>query len=97
MVTVAVRDAAQRIVPTADNEVRFSVTGGRIIGVGNGNPSSHESDQLPERRAFNGLCLVLVQSDRKSGPINLTATSPGLQPAHMTIQARQVAIAPEGE
>ncbi len=95
VVTVAVSDASQRVVPTADNEVSFQVTGGRILGVGNGNPSSHESDQLPKRKAFNGLCLVLIQSNRKSGPIELTATSPGLQPARVTIQATPAIIGPE--
>ena len=43
VVEVQIVDAQGRIVPTADNEVTFAVTGpGRIIGVGNGDPSSHE-------------------------------------------------------
>ena len=47
VVTVAIKDAAGRIVPTADTLVHFSLSGpGRIIGVGNGNPSSHEPDQF---------------------------------------------------
>jgi beta-galactosidase len=95
VVAVEVRDALNRIVPTANNEVSFQVTGGRIIGVGNGNPSSHESDKLTKRKTFNGLCLVLIQSDRMSGPIELTATSPGLQAAHVTIQATPAGIGPE--
>jgi len=34
------------MVPDAENEIYFSITGpGRIIGVGNGNPSSHEPDR----------------------------------------------------
>ncbi len=95
VVSVAVRDASGRIVPEADNEINFTVTGGRIIGVGNGNPSSHESDQLPKRRAFHGLCLVLVQSDRVAGRIDLTATSDGLQTAKSTIQATPWTPGPE--
>lgn len=47
MVTVAVTDAQGRIVPTAGNNVRFSLTGpGRILGVGNGDPTCHEPDQV---------------------------------------------------
>jgi beta-galactosidase len=39
-------DARGRTVPNADIAVRFRLTGpGRIIGVGNGNPSSHEADK----------------------------------------------------
>jgi beta-galactosidase len=49
VVTVRVNDAKQRMVPTAENEVSFSLSGsGRIIGVGNGDPSSHEPDRYVE-------------------------------------------------
>jgi beta-galactosidase len=42
---VAVTDAQGRIVPIADNLVSFEISGGgKIIGVGNGDPSSHEAD-----------------------------------------------------
>ena len=48
VVTVAAVDAKRRVVPTADNEITFEVDGpGKIIGVGNGNPSSHEADRPP--------------------------------------------------
>jgi beta-galactosidase len=43
-------DAQGRFVPTADNEITFELTGpGKIIGVGNGDPSSHEPDRLVEK------------------------------------------------
>jgi beta-galactosidase len=45
IVTVAVVDAQGRVVPTANVPVSFSLAGpGRIIGVGNGDPTSHEPD-----------------------------------------------------
>lgn len=45
--TVSVLDAAGRRVPLAGNPVSFSVKGpGHIIGVGNGDPSSHEPDKF---------------------------------------------------
>ncbi len=46
--TVATIDAQGRFVPTADNKVEFAVTNGRILGVGNGDPSCHEPDTMPE-------------------------------------------------
>lgn len=50
VVTVSAVDAAGRAVPTADAAVEFSVQGGgRILGVGNGDPSSHEADRVVER------------------------------------------------
>ena len=43
--TVAVKDAAGRIVPTATNKIHFELAGaGHIIGVGNGDPSCLEPD-----------------------------------------------------
>lgn len=50
MVTVAVVDAQGRTVPDAGDRVSFGLTGpGRILGVGNGDPTCHEPDvYLPE-------------------------------------------------
>ncbi len=42
--TVSVLDGQGRIVPTADNLVTFTVSGGRLLGVGNGDPSSHDPE-----------------------------------------------------
>ena len=43
--TVAVADAQGRVVPVADNAISFELEGpGRIIGVGNGDPSCHDPD-----------------------------------------------------
>ena len=94
LVTVAILDDNGRLVPVADNEVGFEVgpKSGRIIGVGNGDPSCHEPDKATQRRAFNGLCMVIVQSTTEAGPIELTAKSRGLAPATVTIQAEPCAL-----
>ena len=45
VITVSVRDAQNRIVPVATNLVDFDLDGpGKILGVGNGDPSCHEPD-----------------------------------------------------
>jgi beta-galactosidase len=45
VITVAVTDAQGRVVPIANNAISFTLNGpGRIIGVGNGDPSCHEPD-----------------------------------------------------
>jgi beta-galactosidase len=46
--TVSTQDDQGRLVPTADSLVHFEVSGGRIIGVGNGDPSSHEPEEFVE-------------------------------------------------
>ena len=56
-----------------------SAGAGRIIGVGNGNPTSLEPDQASQRHAFNGLCQAIVQSSGTPGSIRINATSAGLR------------------
>ena len=78
-VTVDVVDANGVIVPNADNLIKFQVEGsGKVVGVDNGNPVSHESFKVPERKAFHGKCLVVLQSDEKPGIVRLTANADGL-------------------
>jgi beta-galactosidase len=90
-------DARGMEVPDAGDLVHFTVSrGAKIIGVGNGDPSSHEPDKYPgtgwQRRLFNGHCQVIVQSEKGSGgsaggsgsgktEVVLEATGDGLQGA----------------
>ena len=86
LVAAEIVDAQGRIVSTAGNEIAFAVAGpGALIGVGNGDPSSHESDKGNKRQAFNGLCMAIVQASRQDGPLKITASSPGLEAAAATI------------
>ncbi len=99
VITVSVLDAQGNIVPTASNEIYFSITGGTIIGVGNGDPNSHEADKASQRAVFNGLAQVIVQSTTQTGAITLTATSPGLISTNTTITAASTLpppVAPTG-
>jgi beta-galactosidase len=83
---VEVVDANGRVVPDADNLVRFSVSGsGTLAGVANGNPASHESNVAPQRKAFRGLCMVLVRATNHPGAITITAQAAGLKAAHIVI------------
>ena len=95
VVTVAVLDSQGRVVPIATNLVNFTVSGGAIIGVGNGNPSSQEADKgASQRAAFNGLAEVIIQSTNQPGAIMLSASSPGLTATNITITAAASLAAP---
>jgi beta-galactosidase len=84
--TVQVLDENSRLVPIADNDIAFSVEGeGTLIGVDNGNPRSHEDFKSSHRKAFNGLCLALVRVTGKPGQIRVTAQSPSLRGAAVTL------------
>jgi len=87
--TVDVVDQNGVIVPNADNLVKFQVEGpGAIIGVDNGDPVSHESFKAPQRKAFHGKCLVVVQSGDKTGTVKLTVVSEGLPPVILEIKTK---------
>lgn len=89
VVNVSVVDAQGRVVPVAANKITFTLTGpARLIGVGNGDPSSHEPDQADSRSAFNGLAQAIVQTTSKSGMIGLTAESNGLKAASVTLRSQ---------
>lgn len=93
IVTVQVVDEQGRPVPTASDFIEFSICGpGRILGVGNGDPSSHASDKLPSRHLFNGLAMVLVQATREPGLIQLSARAKGLIDASIDVTSRACAI-----
>ena len=92
VISVSTIDRQGRLVPTANSAVKFSLSGGQIIGVGNGDPASHESDKAPERRLFNGFAQVLVQTEPHPGPVVLTATAPGLAPATLTLTTTAPAL-----
>jgi beta-galactosidase len=96
MFAVEVRDARGRIVPITDNLVTFKVIGaGKLIGVGNGDPTDQESDKGSSRKAFSGMCMGLVQSTKLADSITVEATSPGLTPAQVTIWAGAVTLRPQ--
>lgn len=88
VVNVAVVDSAGHLVPTATTEIPFTVSGpARIIGVGNGNPLSHEPDKADRRQAYAGLCQVLVQTTRQPGLITLRANAPTLAAAELKLES----------
>jgi beta-galactosidase len=96
MFSVEVQDAQGRTVPITDNEVTFQVIGvGKLIGVGNGDPTDHAPDKGSSRKAFSGFCMALIQSSKEAGDITVEATSRGLASATVTIAAKGVKLRPQ--
>jgi beta-galactosidase len=86
--TLQILDDKARVVPTADNEVTVEIEGaGSLLGADNGDPASHEDYKSNRRKAFNGMCLAIVQSTGKPGQIRVTASSPALKSASVTVVA----------
>jgi len=83
-------DSKGNIVPDADNiVVNFGVTGsGMIAGVGSGDPRDMSSFQQPKKKAYQGICLVIIRPETIPGKINVRATAEGLKEASLLITAK---------
>jgi beta-galactosidase len=89
VVNVAILDSSGRVVPVAENELTFTLSGpGKLIGVGNGNPASHEPDKANRRSAFNGLAQAIVQTTTRGGRIRLKAEAAGLKAGLVTLNSK---------
>ena len=78
VINISVVDKEGREVPDANNLIKFSVQGdAKIIGVGNGDPSSHEQDKFfdttAQRHLFNGKCQVILQAGSNESMIHFEA------------------------
>lgn len=88
-ITIEITDSSGNMVPDANNLVKFEISGeGFIAGVDNGYQASHESFKASQRKAFNGMCLAIVQSNGEAGDITLKAISDNLESAEIILSAR---------
>lgn len=90
VVNISVVDKKGRWVPDASNLIHFKLKGdGTILGVGNGDPSSHEADKCNDnqwqRFLFNGHCQVILQAGKTTGTLTLEALADGLESATLEI------------
>jgi beta-galactosidase len=89
-ITVKVVDKNGVLVPDAEHNIRFEVTGaGEIAGVGNADLLSDESFVNNERKVFQGKALLIVRSDREAGSVEVNATAHGLKDGHVIIETGQ--------
>ncbi|GAB2966811.1 DUF4982 domain-containing protein [Amycolatopsis acidiphila] len=73
-VTADVVDAHGVLVPDAANELTFRVTGGKLLGLDNGQEESAENYRSSSRAAFHGKALAIVSAGAR-----VSVTSPGLR------------------
>jgi hypothetical protein len=65
----------------------YDIRAERVLRAGVSATTSFESFQSPDRKAFNGLCLVLVRGKAgQSGTIKLTAKADGLEMGAVSIR-----------
>jgi beta-galactosidase len=82
-VTMRIEDKDKLLVPGSNNQIVFSIEGpGHIVATDNGDATSHESFQSKSKKAYNGMCLVIVAADKgATGTLTVKAESKGLKSA----------------
>jgi beta-galactosidase len=97
-ITIEALDAKGRPAPSANDLVSLGVVSGRIIGLGNGDPTSLAPSKGGEVRLFNGRAQVIVQTRaRDQGALRLSAQSSTLAPARpltLVLVARSIPASP---
>jgi beta-galactosidase len=86
-ITVRIEDRNNLLVPRSSNLVNFSIEGpGKIVAVDNGDATSHDPFQASYRKAYNGLCLVIVRIEKgAAGSFTVKAESKGLKAATVKV------------
>ena len=88
-VTVEIVDQDGYVVPYAEPEVSFEVTGvGALIAVGTANPLSEEPYVGNQRKAWRGRLLAIVRSGGQPGEIMLRARTEGLSASELWLEAK---------
>jgi len=89
-ITLSVLDSNGIMVPRANNMIRFSVSGpGEIVATDNGDATDFNIFSSHDRKAFNGLALVIIKAKRgHAGPVVITAESDGLPAVTCTVLTR---------
>ena len=79
-ITVSLTDADGTLIPQADDQLTFEVTGaGSFEAVCNGDATSLESFKAPSMKLFNGQLVVVVRSAKEVGTLTLKVTDEKLK------------------
>ncbi|MDO9542265.1 MAG: DUF4982 domain-containing protein [Kiritimatiellia bacterium] len=78
-IKISIHDEKGNFHPLANNLMEINVEGnGKLIGMGSGDPRSHENPKGSIMKAFNGLLLAVVQSANTRGEIRINIKSRNL-------------------
>lgn len=95
VINVKAVDMDGNVIPDADHLVHFTVTGGgKIIGVGNGDPNSHEPDVAEYRHLFHGYAQAIILN-YGCEDVTVKAEANGLKAAETVIKTIKVNTLPK--
>jgi beta-galactosidase len=79
-VTVDVVDSRGTLVPSADNDIAFTVSGPcKLLGTENGDILDVRPAHTLQRKVFMGKALLMLQATGQSGTLKITATAGNLK------------------
>lgn len=88
-ITAEIVDKDGNIVPYADNEILFTVSGsGSLAATGSADIKDCSGYHNPERKAWKGRALAIVKAADKSGKVRLTAKAKGLHGTSLTLKVK---------
>jgi beta-galactosidase len=80
-------DSKGRIVPTAEGEITFDVSGvARLIAVDNGNHASNELFAGNKRQLHNGFAMAILRSGHEAGAVRIKAGLVGLKSVEKVLE-----------
>ena len=87
-VEITIADENGNMVPDAHNLLKFNISGpAEIIGVENGDILDMNPHKVNYRNAFNGKCLLLLQTTDVSGVIEVSVSSKDLKTSKRIIES----------
>jgi beta-galactosidase len=96
-VEISTVDSNGEFVANARNRINIDVTGaGCLAGLDSGDSTDYDSYQGMSKRLFSGKLLAIVQAAEKDGEVIIKASSPGLKPAELKLQAADLDPASAG-
>ena len=66
IINVQAADSAGVTVPDYSGSISFALTGGRILGVGNGDPNNHSGEKADRIKLFHGRAQIIITADTES-------------------------------
>ncbi|MGV8136056.1 MAG: DUF4982 domain-containing protein [Mangrovibacterium sp.] len=89
-ITVKVQDKSGLMVPRSHQSIQFEIEGpGEIVATDNGDATDFTPFQSHERKAFNGMALVIVKGEKGSqGTFTVKAVSNGLATGNVPVKIK---------
>lgn len=81
-------DANGTIIPDSCDKIKFTISGGKILGTGNGDPNCHEAFNGKTRSLFAGKAMVVVSADETAENVLVKAKADGMKQVRVTIPVK---------